>query len=87
MRSDLRECWSDQFELPCVSVEACDYAHPDSVIQLCEQIGAYRDIDPEGREYCAELCGEQRDVGPELWTESALRRSCGKKRSNDNERR
>lgn len=71
--SELREIWSEQYGIPCVAVENPNTANAFAVIAMCEGPGAVRDEDPEGREYCVELRNE---IGPELWTESALKRSC-----------
>ena len=73
MSRELRETYSDQYRLPCVGVECPDRTHPDRIIEMCQAIGAVRDIDEI--EYCVEL---RPDIGPELWTEDALRRSVGK---------
>lgn len=75
----MRERWSDQYGIPCVSVESPDFANADALIAMCETIGAVRTVD--GIEFCAEL---RDDVGPELWTEESLRRSVGKKLSERN---
>lgn len=71
--SDLKEIWSEQYQLPCIVVENPNDIEADSVIGMCESIGAVRNVD--GKEYVVEL----RDVGPELWTEDALRRSLTQK--------
>lgn len=74
MTSDIRETWSAQYQLPCVCVEDCDRIEAVAVIAFAEGIGAIRRDD--GIEYCVEL---REEIGPELWTEESLRRSCGKR--------
>lgn len=74
--SDMREAFSDQYQIPCVDVEDPASTNADALISMCELIGAVRRVD--GVEYCVAL----RDVGPELWTESALRKSVGKAEPN-----
>lgn len=76
MISETRIIWSDQYELPCVSVENYRNANADSIIAECELEGAVRRVD--GVEYCVEL---RSDIGPELWTEESLRRSCREERT------
>lgn len=73
MTSEMRESWSEQYSLPCVSVESPDFANADALIAMCGDLGAIRRVD--GIEFCVELRDE---VGPELWTEESLRRSVGK---------
>lgn len=73
MVSDMRETWSEQYNLPCVDVEDYRTASADAIIAMCEDIGAIRRDDPDGDEYVVVL---RHDVGPELWTESSLRRTC-----------
>lgn len=79
--------WSEQYRKPCVAPSPTDTA--DSVIAACRASGAvrfYRDesvtvdgqsVDDGGalEEFVIQL---RDDVGPELWTEAALRRSLGK---------
>lgn len=72
MPSDYRVTFAAQFGIACVSVENPDTMNADALIAICEDSEAVRYMD--GVEYCVEL----RDVGPELYTESALRRSVGK---------
>jgi len=59
---------ADQYGISCVVAEDGDTAQ--QVIDFCWEAGATRQID--GIEYCVQLRPE---VGPELWTERALRRS------------
>lgn len=56
--------------MPCVAVDGDDRMGPDVVIALCEECDAVSHED--GIEYCVQL---RSSVGPELWTENALRRS------------
>lgn len=74
MQSELRESWSEQYQLPCVCVEAPDFVTYHEVACVCDAIGAIRRED--GIEYVVEL---RPDIGPELWTDESLRRSVGKK--------
>lgn len=71
-----RVIYSDQYSLPCISVEDRGLIAFEDLIAQCHAAGAIRQDDPDGPEYVVEL---RADVGPELWTESALRRSVGKK--------
>lgn len=73
MTSDYRVIFSDQFNCACISVEMPNYMNADALIAICEDAEAI--LHNDGVEYVVEL---RPDVGPELWTEDALRRSVGK---------
>lgn len=65
---------SEQYGCPCVVVFPNDCA--DTVIAHCRHMGAiYREDGPDDECFCVVL---RFDVGPELYTESALRRSIGR---------
>lgn len=66
----MRVVHSEQFNIPCVVPDAGESA--DEVIEACLDQGALLDTDPDGREFCIQF---RDDVGPELWTESAVRRT------------
>ena len=59
---------SKQYNIACVIPPDTDEAQ--TVIDFCREVGAVLDYD--GEEFCVMLRPE---VGPELWTESSLRRS------------
>lgn len=60
--------WSDQYQKPCVVAHPADNA--DSIIAKCRKVGAV--VNDDGEEFVVEL---RPDIGPELWTENALRRA------------
>ena len=65
---DMRVTYSEQYNIPCVILP--DMATAQDVIDHCQTVGAT--INHDGEEFCVTL---RADVGRELWTESALRRS------------
>lgn len=66
----MRIIHAHQYGIPCVVAEEGDTG--DAVIARCDAVGAVRRVD--GVEYCVEMRPE---IGPELWTEPALRVSLG----------
>lgn len=61
---------SVQYGIPCVVAFPQDSA--ERIIEHCRRMGAIWTQDPDGEQFCVVL---RFDVGPELWTESALRKS------------
>lgn len=57
-----------QWQIPCIVLEEGDTA--DAVIKRCRQVGAVTHDD--GEQFCVFI---RERVGPEMWTESALRRA------------
>lgn len=72
--------WSDQYDCPAYKPRPQDTV--EEVLEWCVEEGAVWDEDPDGREYCVIL---REDVGPELWTESALRRTWAQKEKKQSE--
>jgi len=62
---------SYQYKCNCVLVEPKD-KNPDTIIEFAEEHGAIYYDEPDSKNYVATL---RPNVGPELWTERALRRS------------
>ena len=60
--------YASQYDSNCVTAETGDTAQ--GIIDFCHEVDAIRRVD--GLEFCVEL---RTEVGPELWTERALRRS------------
>ncbi len=60
---------SKQYGIPCVVPPPT--ATAQIVIDKCRTVGAVIDYG-DGEEFCVQL---RDDIGPELWTESSLRRS------------
>lgn len=61
--------FASQYNINCIVPEPDDTV--DEIVQACRDDEAIRTVD--GEEFCVELRPE---VGPELWTEDSLRRSC-----------
>jgi hypothetical protein len=64
----MKPTYSKQYAIPCVLVASSEPAQ--DVIDYCREVGAI--LNSDGEEFCVELRPE---VGPELWTEDALRKS------------
>lgn len=62
---------SNQYNCNCVLVELGDN-DPDTIIEFAEEHGAIYYDEPDSKNYVATL---RSNVGPELWTERALRKS------------
>lgn len=69
----MRLNWSSEYDMHCVVAEAGDSAQ--KIIDRCKEIDvdAVRRVD--GIEFCVQIDRPGRVVGPELWTEDALRDS------------
>ena len=67
-----RETYSTQYNTPCVIAEDGD--DEDDIIEFADDIGAHywEGPEPEDKLYVVTL---RPDVGPECWTERAIRRS------------
>jgi hypothetical protein len=65
----MRIVFSVQYGVPCVVAEAGDTA--DDILEWCSEEGAVLDHG-DGDEFVVEL---RPDIGPELYTEAAIRRS------------
>lgn len=70
--------FASQYSMPCVVADDGDTAQ--EVIDRCWEVEAVR-TEFDGFEFCAQL---RSDVGPELWTESSLRRSLERPASGHN---
>ena len=66
--------WSDQYQRPCIIIpEKGERYTADNVIAHARRMGAiYHEDGPDDEGFVVEL---RADVGAELWTEEALRRS------------
>lgn len=61
--------WAEQYDIPCIEIRK-GKPTVQQVIDACIHEGAIRTVD--GQEFCCDL---RPGIGPELWTEEALRRS------------
>lgn len=65
--------WSDQYQKPCIILPEGHGCSADEVIKHARHMGAIdREDGPDDECFVVEL---RADIGPELWTEEALRRS------------
>jgi hypothetical protein len=71
---EMHTVWSPQYRVPCVVALWRNSA--DDVIDHCRDMGAIFHEDGADDECFVVVL--RRDVGPELWTEQALRRSLAK---------
>lgn len=68
---EMHTVWSPQYQKPCIVVFPSDTAY--KTIEHCRLMGAiYREDDHEDECFVVVL---RHDVGPELYTEAAIRRS------------
>ena len=78
----MKESWSYQYQSPCVRVIYAPGLDAESIIEFANAIGARVhavDAGPEEPDdYVIHFESSIRDVGPELYTEEALRRSCAR---------
>lgn len=71
--TDFTTCWAGQYNVRCIKLQPGAKFSSDDLITECRKVGAiFCEDGPTDECFVVDL---GRGVGPEIWTENALRRS------------